>query len=182
MRASMWAYDHIGSKARFSLGWIPPENPYPFVCFGVNPSTATPEQLDPTVASVARYSEDHGYRGWLMFNVYPQRATNPNNMHRRLVRALHNENVHHIQRLLKQYSAHQRLDVWCAWGTLIEKRPYLWPCLVDIENALQDATLRFVTRGARSKNGHPHHPLYLKKTAPLEEFDLKEYLNNDSNS
>jgi len=172
----MWIYDHLGNKARFSLGWIPPENPRPFVCFGINPSTASPEQLDPTVASVARYSEEHGYGGWLMFNVYAQRATNPDHMHRRMVKELHKQNIHHIQRLLEQYSEHDALDVWCAWGTLIEKRNYLWRCLVEIEASLTNAQLNFVTRGARSKNGHPHHPLYLKKTAPLESFDLKEYL------
>ena len=35
------------------------------------------------------------------------------------------------------------------------------------------------TAGPRSKAGHPHHPLYLKKDAPLDPFsDLTDYLKS----
>ena len=36
---------------------------------------------------------------------------------------------------------------------------------------------RWYTAGPRSRAGHPHHPLYLKKDSLLEPFtDLKQYL------
>ena len=80
MNENAWIYDHSEPKARYALGR---KGIRPFVCFGVNPSTATPARLDPTVASVARFTEDHGYDGWLMLNLYPQRATNPDKMHKK---------------------------------------------------------------------------------------------------
>ncbi|RNC83094.1 MAG: DUF1643 domain-containing protein [Balneola sp.] len=167
-----WIYDHDEPKARYSLGQ---EGSNPFVCFGVNPSTAVPGNLDPTVASVARFATNHSYDGWLMFNLYPQRATNPNNMHRKFQSSIHLKNLDAIERLLNEVKG--SIDVWCAWGTLIEKRPYLLRCLTEIYEVLSASNCRYLSRGSISKAGHPHHPLYLKKTAPLEVFDLNRYLS-----
>ena len=50
----------------------------PLVCIGINPSTAQPGALDPTLKSVERLANANGFDSWIMFNVYPQRATNPN--------------------------------------------------------------------------------------------------------
>ncbi len=166
-----WIYDHDEPKARYSLGI---EGTNPLVSFGVNPSTAVPGNLDPTVASVARFAEAKGYDGWLMFNLYPQRATNPDKMHKRFNKELHQKNVAAIKTLIEGKS----VDIWCAWGTLIEKRPYLGRCLADIYDVLKDNGCSYFRRGRISKAGHPHHPLYLKKTAPPEAFDLDAYVQN----
>ncbi|MBD3617526.1 MAG: DUF1643 domain-containing protein [Gracilimonas sp.] len=164
-----WIYDHDEPLTRYSLGQ---EGENPLICFGVNPSTAKPNDLDPTVASVARFARDHGYDGWLMFNLYPQRATNPDKMHRRFQNEIHQKNVDVIANLTEGLSA----DVWCAWGTLIEKRSYLSRCLQDIFDVLAQNNCTYFKRGRISKAGHPHHPLYLKKTAPPETFDLDKYV------
>ena len=51
------------------------------ICIGINPSTAIPEQLDPTLKRVQKYAKNSGeYGAWYMLNVYPQRATNPDDM------------------------------------------------------------------------------------------------------
>ena len=173
IKETPWVYDHSEPKARFTLGKV---GSRPFVCFGINPSTATPKRLDPTVASVARFADENGYDGWLMLNLYPQRATNPDKMHKRYQPVLHQENVHWIRHYLHEFSQESRVHVWCAWGALIEKRPYLLHCLSDIYDAIKDLNLHFYTRGAHSKDGHPHHPLYLSKDAPLENFALSHYL------
>lgn len=164
-----WIYDHDEPLARYSLGQ---EGSNPLVGIGVNPSTAVPGNLDPTVAGVARFAAEKGYDGWLMLNLYPQRATNPNNMHKRFQKNIHQKNMDAIERLMSQ----QALDVWCAWGTLIEKRDYLSRCMLEMFEILESANCNYFKRGAISKAGHPHHPLYLRKTAPLEVFDLKEYV------
>lgn len=164
-----WIYHHDEPLTRYSLG-VEGENP--LICFGVNPSTAKPGDLDPTVASVARYAEELGYDGWLMFNLYPQRATNPDKMHKRFQKKIHQKNVEVIEELTKNLSG----DVWCAWGTLIEKRPYLSRCLQDIHEVLTTDNWNFFRRGKISKAGHPHHPLYLRKTEPQQTFDLNSYL------
>lgn len=164
-----WIYHHDEPLTRYSLG-VEGENP--LICFGVNPSTAKPGDLDPTVASVARYAEELGYDGWLMFNLYPQRATNPDKMHKRFQKKIHKKNVEVIEKLTQN----KKGDVWCAWGTLIEKRSYLSRCLYDIHEVLTAENWNFFRRGKISKAGHPHHPLYLRKTEPQQAFDLNAYL------
>ncbi|MBK97323.1 MAG: hypothetical protein CL672_00845 [Balneola sp.] len=173
-----WIYNYSDPKTRYSLG---KRGSRPFVCFGVNPSIATPERLDPTVASVARFARDHGYDGWLMLNLYPQRATNPDKMHKKFQPILHQENLYWIRHYLHEFSQQSQVHVWCAWGTLIEKRPYLLRCLSDIHEGINSFNLDFYTRGSRSKKGHPHHPLYLRKDAPLDPFNFSNYLKNAFN-
>jgi hypothetical protein len=68
------------------------------------------------------------------------------------------------------------LDVWCAFEELNEKRDYLSRRLLELYQNLESASRNYFKRGAISKAGHPHHPLYLKKTAPMEVFDLKRYV------
>lgn len=167
-----WIYDHDEPLSRYSLGQ---EGSNPLVCFGVNPSTAKPGDLDPTVASVARFAKEEGYDGWLMFNLYPQRATNPDNMHKHFQKKIHDKNVEAIQKLFDELP--KGLDVWCAWGTLIEKRSYLSRCMQDIAEVLSLNECNCFTRGNISKAGHPHHPLYLRKDSPMDEFDLSRYLD-----
>lgn len=164
-----WIYDHDEPLTRYSLGQ---EGDDPLVCFGVNPSTAKPGDLDPTVASVARFAIENGYDGWLMFNLYPQRATNPDKMHKHFQKKIHDKNVEVITELTNNLSG----DIWCAWGTLIEKRSYLSRCLEDIYEVLSQNGNTFFSRGRISKAGHPHHPLYLKKTASPDAFDIEYYL------
>ena len=97
MKDESWIYDHDEPLTRYSLGQ---EGSHPLVCIGVNPSTAVPGNLDPTVAGVARFAKAKGYDGWLMFNLYPQRATNPNTMHKRFQSKIHQKN----------YGCHQEIS------------------------------------------------------------------------
>ena len=166
-----WIYDHDEPLTRYSLGQ---EGNNPLICFGVNPSTAVPGNLDPTVASVARYAKARGYDGWLMFNLYPQRSTNPDNMHKHFQKKAHDKNVETICKLLDELP--NGLDVWCAWGTLIEKRSYLSRCLKNIAEVLIENECHHFTRGNISKAGHPHHPLYLRKDSKMDGFDLEKYV------
>lgn len=144
----------------------------PLVCVGVNPSTAAPGDLDPTVATVARVAEDSGFDGFMMLNVYPQRATNPSDLHAAADPELHAWNL----RSIAAFADGRTLNVWAAWGTLIRKRKYLPQCLTDIIALPELANVQWLTRGPRSKAGHPHHPLYVRADAPLATFDVSAYL------
>lgn len=166
-----WIYHHDEPLTRYSLGQ---EGSNPLLCFGINPSTAVPENLDPTVSSVARFAVEQGYDGWLMFNLYPQRATNPDNLHKHFQKKIHDKNVATISQIVS--GLRSDVHVWCAWGTLIEKRPYLSRCLKEIYSVLDEANCCYYTRGNISKAGHPHHPLYLRKESPMDTFDLAQYL------
>ena len=54
----------------------------PLICIGINPSTAEPDNLDNTLKSVERIALGNGFDSFIMFNVYAQRATNPDAMER----------------------------------------------------------------------------------------------------
>ena len=65
----------------------------PLICIGVNPSTAEPGNLDNTLKSVERIAKNNGFDSFVMFNVYAQRATSPDDMDKTLDPRLHRENM-----------------------------------------------------------------------------------------
>lgn len=165
----MWIYsNNQNNMARYTLGEPGKNN---LICIGINPSTAEPEKLDSTLTVVKKLSLQHNFDGWIMINIYPQRATNPNNLHKEIDLYLHNENLKHIQELIQIYP---QFTIWAAWGTLIEKRKYLKHCLFDIYKLLNN---RWISIGPISKNGHPHHPLYLKHDSEIFDFNIQKYID-----
>lgn len=165
-----WLYENTDDNtSRFVLGTVGKK---PLVCFGINPSTATPNCLDNTLKSVERIALNNGFDSWIMLNVYPQRTTDPNNLHNQLDDHLHKLNLIHIEKILKDYKP----TIWAAWGTIIEKRTYLKQCLLDIVGVASKNNCRWVSFGKISKKGHPHHPLYLRKSEINKEFYINEYI------
>ena len=147
----------------------------PLICIGVNPSTARPDDLDNTLKSVERIAHYNGYDSFIMFNVYAQRATRPGDMDKERNEALHRENMAAFRYVLET-SLPSRPAVWAAWGSVIEQRPYLPRCVEDMIVLGEEYGAEWFTAGQRSKKGHPHHPLYLKKDSPLEPFgDIRSY-------
>ncbi len=144
----------------------------PLICVGVNPSTAAPLALDNTLKSVERVAHFNGYDSFLMFNVYAQRATRPADLERERNERLHRENMEAFAYALSLSDAPA---VWAAWGTVIEQRAYLPNCVRDMVALGVQYGARWFTAGPRSKKGHPHHPLYLKKDSMLENFDAAAY-------
>ena len=172
---SRWLYvpDHY-SEYRYLLGTL---GQRPLICVGINPSTAIPDRLDNTLKSAERIALHNGYDSFIMFNVYAQRATDPDDMERELNPVLHRENMKAFTWLLSNVPS--PADIWAAWGSIIEKRPYLPACVQDMAAIGSRFGARWFTAGPRSKAGHPHHPLYLKKDAPLDPFtDLADYLES----
>ncbi len=146
----------------------------PVICVGINPSTAAPNDLDPTLKSAERIANANGYDAFLMFNVYAQRATRPDDMERTRNEWLHAENMKAFRYLLS--IAGERPAVWAAWGAIIEKRGYLADCVRDMTALAAEYEAEWYHAGPISKAGHPHHPLYLKSNTPLEPFDIHLYL------
>lgn len=148
----------------------------PLICIGVNPSTAEPDSLDNTLKSVARIAEGNGYDSWIMFNVYAQRATRPDDMDRELNKELHAQNMAAFRYVLKNVSPGVSPSIWAAWGAVIEKRPYLSYCVKDMADIGREYGVRWLCAGRLSVKGHPHHPLYLRKDEPVADFDIIKYL------
>ena len=148
----------------------------PLICIGVNPTTPAPDDLDNTLKSVSRIAEGNGFDSWIMFNVYAQRATRPEDMDRELNQVLHRANMAAFEYILQNVAQGLRPAVWAAWGTIIEKRPYLPGCVRDMVALGRRYDARWLCAGKRSAKGHPHHPLYLRKDEKTVEFDVEQYL------
>ena len=150
----------------------------PLICIGINPSTAAPDDLDNTLKSVSRIAAGNNFNSWIMFNVYAQRATRPDDMDKNLNEALHRENMRAFEYILQSVrSAGNTPAVWAAWGTIIEKRPYLMKCLRDMVCLGEKYSAHWLCAGKCSAKGHPHHPLYLRKDEKTLDFDINNYIN-----
>ena len=172
---SKWLYvPNCYSEYRYILGT---RGTNPLICVGINPSTAAPEDLDNTLKSVERIALHNGFDSFIMFNVYAQRATNPDDMEEELNTFLHEENMKAFEYALA-LSGKGAPAVWAAWGTIIEKRDYLSQCVRDMISLGEKYAAQWYSAGKKSKKGHPHHPLYLKKDSLLEKFYVSEYLDN----
>lgn len=167
--------------SRFILG---KKGKRPIICIGVNPSTATKEKDDPTIRRVVSFSERGDedrvkYDGWVMMNLYPQRSTDPKEIHKNINEELHQLNIAAIETALENISKHFRPTIWVAWGNLIDSRSFLKSkCLKDIYEASKKFNCKWVNLGEKTKSGNPRHPLYLKGTSEFYEFNIEEYLKN----
>lgn len=144
----------------------------PLIVIGVNPSTAEPNNLDPTLKSVERIATSNGYDSFMMFNLYPQRATNPNDMDLTCNAVYRDLNNATFENYIKGI---QHPIVWCSWGNLIDKRYYLKECLNDLVKIGNRYNVTWMCAGPISKRGNPHHPLYLKSNEQLQPFDMEAY-------
>ena len=166
-----WLYaPNFYSEYRYILGT---RGKNPLICIGINPSTAKPDDLDNTLKSVERIALGNGFDSFIMFNVYAQRATDPDAMEKECNRLLHKENLEAFRYVL---SISEKPAVWAAWGTIIEKRDYLLGCVRDMVEAGQEYGAAWYCAGKVSKKGHPHHPLYLRKDEKIKPFDVESYL------
>ena len=166
-----WLYaPNFYSEYRYILGT---RGKNPLICVGINPSTAKPDDLDNTLKSVQRIAQGNGFDSFLMFNVYAQRATRPDDMEKQCNLRLHEENMKAWRYLL---SLAKEPAVWAAWGAIIEKRKYLPRCVADMLAISREYDASWFCAGAISKKGHPHHPLYLRKDEKLKPFDTEAYL------
>ena len=166
-----WLYaPNFYSEYRYILGT---RGKNPLICIGINPSTAEPDNLDNTLKSVERIALGNGFDSFIMFNVYAQRATSPDDMEKVCNPQLHRENLEAFRYVL---SISQQPTVWAAWGAIIEKRKYLSDCVRDMLLVGEEYGAKWVCAGAITKKGHPHHPLYLRKDEKIRPFDVAAYL------
>lgn len=168
-----WIYaPNFYSEYRYILGT---RGSNPLICIGINPSTAKPDDLDNTLKSVERIAHGNGFDSFIMFNVYAQRATNPDTMEKHCNPLLHKENLEAFRYIL---SISEHPAIWAAWGSIIEKRKYLPECVADMVHAGEEKGAQWYCAGTCTKKGHPHHPLYLRKDEKLRSFDVKTYLDS----
>ena len=163
-----WIYETSeDNSARFVLGQVFNPNGKTLLCFGINPSTACPECLDNTIRKVVSISNYNGYENWIMLNIYPQRATNPDDMHIECDNGLVSANLDCIRRIAESYS---NCDVLLAYGNLISKRQYLKICLDEIISLLQNKKIKIIKL---TKANNPVHPLYQPNASVLVDYAIQ---------
>ena len=167
-----WLYaPNFYSEYRYILGT---RGKNPLICIGINPSTARPDALDNTLKSVERIALGNGFDSFIMFNVYAQRATSPDDMEKVCKPLLHRENLEAFRYVC---SISDKPAIWAAWGAIIEKRKYLPACVRDMLEVGNEYGAQWYCAGAITKKGHPHHPLYPRKDELLKPFDISTYLD-----
>ena len=170
MKFTQWIYiNNTDNSIRYVLGT---KGRKTLFCFGINPSTATPENLDPTLKKVESIAKYNGYDSFVMFNVYPKRDTIFEDLEESINDTEHLKNIESILQTITDYSS---LDIWVAFGNHIYDRDYLPFCFKDIYSKLPKTKIKWLTTGV-NKSGAPKHPLYQKKTSILIDFDMESYI------
>lgn len=139
---SRWLYvpNHY-SEYRYILGT---RGRKPLICMGINPSTAAPDALDPTLQSAQR---DRAFqRVRQLFDVQRLRpaGTRPDGYGAVRNPVLHAENRRAFRYLLSLSPAPA---LWAAWGNIIEKRGYLMDCMRDFAADASAAGAGWFTAG-----------------------------------
>lgn len=158
--------------ARFILG---KDGDNKLFIIGLNPSTANHEKSDTTVAKVEKVAINNGYKGFVMANLYPFRATDPNNLPQTENKYLIRENLKAIQKLAE---TEEKPIFWAAWGNDITKKPYLINALKQIVEVVKKANGTWVNYGELTKQKHPRHPSRLSYSWSFSEFNIDNYLEN----
>lgn len=105
-------------------------------CIGLNPSTASKEDTDQTVSRLKLWHSSYGYDGWMMFNLYPERSTDPDELPEVINEVWHDRNIKVLRNYLQSNKG--KVTILAAWGSLLDKRGYLKQCLKDIYDITKD--------------------------------------------
>lgn len=116
---------------------------------GLNPSTADETNNDPTITRCINYARAWEYGGLVMTNIFAFRATDPKEM-KRQAEPIGADNDDWLKR--EAAAAGLVLAAWGKDGAFMNRGEAVRQMLGELH------CLRI------TKEGHPHHPLYLPKT------------------
>lgn len=127
----------------------------PLFVIGLNPSTATQEASDPTVARVQKVAEQTGFEGFVMLNLYPVRATDWRKLPLSAEAVAYEKNLDTIE---QQVKAHAPATIWAAWGEPVLQREYFRTARDALFGRLAGYQPVWCHFGELTKSGHPRHP------------------------
>lgn len=139
---------------RFALGRVltPTRAQNPLVVIAMNPSYADHSKSDKTVNTVIAASSQLGHDGWLMLNLYPERATSPSNL-KPFDSTLWAQNWAEIDGVLNTFGVDEVLG---AWGD--PPNATIREAQVQTLAALRARRTRVYYFGTLNKSGAPPHP------------------------
>ncbi len=127
----------------------------PLITIGLNPSTATQERSDPTVARVQKVAQLNGYDSFVMLNLYPVRATDWSELPAKVDANAYTRNLDEIEKLIAHYESP---TLWAAWGETVVQRPYFLRARDELHARVAKLTPQWVMFGEPTVSGHPRHP------------------------
>lgn len=136
----------LGSASRSSA-----KSP-PLIAIGMNPSHAGEMQADRTVNRLIEASVRHGYSGWIMLNLYPERSPKPSQLSA-FDPALSALNCAAIEQVLLRHDA---TEVLGAWGNIPHRT--LKRAKIDVQALLDQMGVRLFTWDPMTNQGNPRHP------------------------
>lgn len=155
---------------RFTLG---KDGSRKLLTVGLNPSTATKEKSDTTVAKVEGVAKRNGFDGFVMLNLYPVRSTDFNALPFDVDAEAFSENLNRIESLV---AAETTSVVWAAWGENIHARTYFVAAARELFSRLQKYGTAWQHFGTLTNSGHPRHPSRLNYGWSLSNFDTRRYV------
>jgi hypothetical protein len=154
---------------RYALG---KDGPRKLLTIGLNPSTATQEKSDTTVAKVEGVARRHGFNGFAMLNLYPIRSTNFNALPFDADSQAYSENLNQIESFV---AAEPNPVIWAAWGENIHARNYFLTAALELFSRLGKYHPAWQHLGTLTKSGHPRHPSRLNYNWAFFELDAQSY-------
>jgi len=140
---------------------------------GLNPSTATQEKSDTTVAKVEGVAKRNGFDGFVMLNLYPIRSTDFNALPYDVDTEAFSENLSHIEALV---AADPSPVIWAAWGESIRARSYFVAAARELFSRLKIYGTAWQHFGPLTNSGHPRHPSRLNYAWSFSELDTDHYV------
>lgn len=128
----------------------------------LNPSTADASLDDPTIRRCRAFARRWDCAGIVVANLYALRATNPADLWAH-ADPVGPENDDHLRRLAREYET-----VVCAWGANARHDR-----VEAVRRIFSGRHHRLMCLGI-TKAGAPRHPLYIKATQPLIDWNFRQ--------
>ena len=142
----------------------------PLLTLGLNPSTATQEKADQTVARVQKVAALHGFDGFVMLNLYPVRATDYRTLPAKVNAEAFDRNLQVIEEVVAQ---HERPTLWAAWGSPVVHHGYFLKARDTLYERLAKYRPDWRRLGELTAGGHPRHASRLNCNWALEAFEIE---------
>lgn len=163
-------YSNANNDAwRFTLG---KSGTRTLIVIGLNPSTATQERADTTVAKVEQAAANNGYDGFIMLNLYPVRSTDFESLPLEEDTEAFRENM---ERIVQLVATTPNPVIWAAWGESIRAREYFQNAACHLIAKLSNTPAKWVHFGPLTQSGHPRHPSRLQYAWGFNDLDVKQY-------
>ena len=145
---------------RYMLAHVWDLNTLPICWIMLNPSTADAKQDDATIRTVTWWTRKFGAGGFVVVNLFALRSTDPKGLFA-AADPVGPDNAGWIQRAVELCPR-----ILCAWGASPKPEGGLLPAL----QILWYAQGKKIYCLGKTKDGHPRHPLYVKRNTVPEPF------------